>query len=68
MSAPVACDQFQITAYQKISARVRPQGKTFALANHLMNSIDAAALLIEGRVLETVLKAERGVASRGCGS
>jgi hypothetical protein len=26
------------------------------------------ALLIEGRVLETILKAEQGVASRGCGS
>jgi hypothetical protein len=27
-----------------------------------------ASLLIEGRLLETILKAERGVASRGCGS
>jgi hypothetical protein len=27
-----------------------------------------ASRLIEGRLLETVLKAERGVASRGCGS
>ena len=26
------------------------------------------SLLIEGRLLETILKAERGVASRGCGS
>jgi hypothetical protein len=27
-----------------------------------------ASLLNEGRLLETILKAERGVASRGCGS
>jgi hypothetical protein len=38
------------------------------LTTYRIYSMNRFALLIEGRVLETILKAEQGVASRGCGS
>src|SRR5262245_50650252 len=47
--------------YRRASVR---REKIFALANHTANSIDALSSLNEGRLLETSLKMERGVAAR----